>query len=285
LLTPIIGMTVTLAAVYIPIGFLSGLTGVLIREFAFTLAVAVLISGVVALTLSPIMSAYASPARGEEGKVTRWVNRRFDVLRQRYESMLERSLRWTPQLLTFGLFFSLLAIPFLLMSQQELAPIEDESSIFVISNAPPEASLEYTHKHMHDVVDVMNGLDDATYMWQIVNPNGAVGGQTFTDPAQRNSTPLELLPSTYGKLLRVPGLQAFPNLSPSLPSAGQFSVEMVVTAPASAEEMQPYADQLLQAAFDSGLFLFADTNLKVDFPQAHFELDRDRIADLGSGAR
>jgi multidrug efflux pump len=281
LLTPIIGMTVTLAAVYIPIGFLSGLTGVLIREFAFTLAVAVLISGVVALTLSPIMSAYASPARGEEGKVTRWVNRRFDVLRQRYESMLERSLRWTPQLLTFGLFFSLLAIPFLLMSQQELAPIEDESSIFVISNAPPEASLEYTHKHMHDVVDVMNGLDDATYMWQIVNPNGAVGGQTFTDPAQRNSTPLELLPSTYGKLLRVPGLQAFPNLSPSLPSAGQFSVEMVVTAPVPTEEMQPYADQLLQAAYDSGLFLFADTNLKVDFPQANFELDRDRIADLG----
>ena len=281
LLTPIIGMTVTLAAVYIPIGFLSGLTGVLIREFAFTLAVAVLISGVVALTLSPIMSAYASPPRGEEGKVTSWINHRFDVLRQRYESMLERSLRRTPQLLAFGLFFSLLAIPFLLMSQQELAPIEDESSIFVIANAPPEASLEYTAKHMHDVVDIMNGLDDATYMWQILNPNGAYGGQKFTDPGQRNSTPMELLPSTYGKLLQVPGLQAFPNLSPSLPSAGQFSVEMVVTAPASTEEMQPYADQLVQAAYASGLFLFADTNLKVDFPQANFELDRDRIADLG----
>ena len=281
LLTAIIGMTLTLAAVYLPIGFLSGLTGVLIREFAFTLAVAVLISGVVALTLSPIMSAYVSPARGAEGKTTRWVNGRFDLLRRRYESMLERSLRWTPQLLAFGLFFSMLAIPFLLLSQQELAPIEDESSIFVISNAPPEASLAYTHHHMHDVVDVMNGLDGATRMWQIINPDGAVGGQNFIDPAQRNVTPMEMLPSTFGQLAKIPGLQAFPNLSPSLPSAGQFSVEVVVTAPASVEDMQPYADQLLQAAYESGLFLFVDTNLKIDFPQANFELDRDRIADLG----
>jgi len=281
LLTAIIGMTLTLAAVYLPIGFLSGLTGVLIREFAFTLAVAVLISGIVALTLSPIMSAYVSPPRGAEGKTTRWVNSRFDRLRLRYESMLERSLCWTPQILTFGLFFALLAIPFLLMSQQELAPIEDESSIFVISNAPPEASLEYTHHHMHDVVDIMNGLDGATRMWQIINPDGAVGGQNFVDPSERNMTPMDMLPSTFGQLARVPGLQAFPNLSPSLPSAGQFSVEMVVTAPASAQEMQPYADQLLQAAYESGLFLFVDTNLKIDFPQAHFELDRDRIADLG----
>lgn len=281
LLTPIIGMTITLAAVYVPIGFLSGLTGVLIKEFAFTLAVAVLISGIVALTLSPIMSAYASPPRGEEGRVTRWINMRFDWLRQHYENALQYSLRWTPQLLVFGLFFSLLVIPFLMFSQQELAPIEDESSIFVVSEAPPEASIDYTHKHMHDVVDVMNNLNDATDMWQIVNPNGSFGGQSFVDPKDRNATPLEMLQSTFGELSQVPGLRAFPNLFPPLPSAGQFSVELVVTAPVSTEEMQPYAQKLLAAAYASNLFLFADTNLKLDFPQAHFELDRDRIADLG----
>lgn len=281
LLTPIIGMTITLAAVYVPIGFLSGLTGVLIKEFAFTLAVAVLISGVVALTLSPIMSAYASPERGEEGNITRWINARFEWLRHRYEKALERSLQWTPQLLVFGLFFSLLAVPFLLMSQQELAPIEDESSIFVVSEAPPEASIEYTHKHMHDVVDVMNGLPDATYMWQILNPNGSFGGQEFIDPKDRDATPLDILMPTFAKLAQVPGLRAFPNLFPPLPSAGQFSVELVVTAPVSVEEMQPYAQKLLAAAYASNLFLFADTNLKLDFPQAHFELDRERISDLG----
>lgn len=281
LLKPIIGMTITLAAVYVPVGFLSGLTGVLIKEFAFTLAVAVLISGLVALTLSPIMSAYASPPRGEEGRMTAWVNTRFDWLRQRYERLLVHSLNWTPQILGFGLFFSALAIPFLLMSQQELAPIEDESSIFVISEAPPEASLAYTHRHMRDVVDVMNNLPDATYMWQVVNHSGAFGGQEFVDPKRRDETPMDMLQSTFGKLAQIPGLRAFPNLFPPLPSAGQFSVELVVTAPATVEEMEPYAQKLLEAAYASNLFLFADTDLKLDFPQTHFTLDRDRIADLG----
>ncbi|MFT5209536.1 MAG: multidrug efflux pump [Flavobacterium sp.] len=281
LLTPIIGMSVTLAAVYVPIGFLSGLTGVLIKEFAFTLAVAVLISGMIALTLSPIMSAYASHTRGQEGAMTRWVNTRFERLQKRYEILLTHSLDWTPQILAFALLFSLLTIPFLMMSQQELAPIEDENSIFVISTPPPEASLAYTHEHMFDVVHVMNNLPKATYMWQIVNPGGAVGGQQFVDPSERDFTTLDMMPQTFGRLSKIPGLEAFPNSSPSLPSAGRFSVELVVTSADSAEEMQPYAEKLLAAAYASKLFLFADTNLKIDFPQAHFELDRDRIADLG----
>ena len=281
LLTPIIGMTITLAAVYIPVGFLSGLTGVLIKEFAFTLAVAVLISGLVALTLSPIMSAYASPPRGEEGRMTIWVNTRFDWLRQHFERMLTSSLGWTPQILGFGLFFALLSVPFLLMSQQELAPIEDESSIFVVSEAPPEASLAYTHRHMRDVVNVMNNLPNATFMWQVLRPNGAFGGQEFVEPGKRDETPMDMLQSTFGKLAQIPGLRAFPNLFPPLPSAGQFAVELVVTAPATVEEMEPYAQKLLEAAYASNLFLFADTDLKLDFPQTHFELDRDRIADLG----
>ena len=281
LLTPIIGMSITLAAVYVPIGFLSGLTGVLIKEFAFTLAVAVLISGMIALTLSPIMSAYASPAMGQEGAMTRWVNARFSSLQRRYEAFLSHSLGWTPQLLGFAIVFSLLSVPFLLMSQQELAPIEDQNEIFVISTPPPEASLEYTHEHMFDVVDVMSNLPSATYMWQIVNPAVAIGGQQFVDPSERDFTTLDMMSETFGRLSKVPGLQAFPNSSPSLPSAGQYSVELVVTAAASAEEMQPYAEKLLAAAYASNLFLFADTNLKIDFPQAHFELNRDRIADVG----
>ena len=281
LLTPIIGMSITLAAVYVPIGFLSGLTGVLIKEFAFTLAVAVLISGMIALTLSPIMSAYASPAKGQEGAMTRWVNARFSSLQRRYEAFLSHSLGWTPQLLGFAIVFSLLSVPFLLMSQQELAPIEDQNEIFVISTPPPEASLEYTHEHMFDVVDVMSNLPSATYMWQIVNPAVAIGGQQFVDPSERDFTTLDMMAETFGRLSKVPGLQAFPNSSPSLPSAGQYSVELVVTAAASAEEMQPYAEKLLAAAYASNLFLFADTNLKIDFPQAHFELNRDRIADVG----
>ncbi len=281
LLTPIIGMTVTLAAVYVPIGFLSGLTGVLIKEFAFTLAVAVLLSGLVALTLSPIMSAYASPERGEEGRLTRQINSNFDFMRGLYERMLRTTLSWTPQVLSFALFLALLAVPFLLMSQQELAPIEDESEIFVISEAPAEASVLYTHNHMRDVVNVMNGLPDTTSMWQVISPNAAFGGQEFVEHAKRNFTPMDLLQPTFAELAAIPGLRAFPNLVPSLPSAGQFAVELVVTAPVPVEDMQPYAEKLLEATYASGKFMFADTNLKIDYPQANFSLDRDRIADLG----
>ncbi|MFK7732346.1 MAG: efflux RND transporter permease subunit [Pseudomonadales bacterium] len=281
LLTPIIGMTVTLAAVYVPIGFLSGLTGVLIKEFAFTLAVAVLLSGLVALTLSPIMSAYASPARGKEGKLTKQINANFDAVRQIYERMLRSTLSWTPQILCFALFLALLAIPFLLMSQQELAPIEDEGEIFVISEAPAEASVIYTDDHMRDVVHVMNALPDTKSMWQVVNPNAGYGGQEFVEHAKRDFTPMDLLQPTFAELAAIPGLRAFPNLVPSLPSAGQFAVELVVTAPVPVEDMQPYADKLVDAAYASGKFMFVDTNLKIDFPQANFTLDRDRIADLG----
>jgi multidrug efflux pump len=134
---------------------------------------------------------------------------------------------------------------------------------------------------LHDVVDVMNNLPGATFMWQVLSPNGAFGGQEFVDPKQRDDTPMDMLQSTFGKLAQIPGLRAFPNLFPPLPSAGQFSVELVVTAPATVEEMEPYAQKLLEAAYASNLFLFADTDLKLDFPQTHFELDRDRIADLG----
>jgi multidrug efflux pump len=127
LLAPIIAMTLTLAAVYAPIGFLSGLTGFLFREFAFTLAIAVLISGVVAITLSPIMSAYVSPEGGKEGRFTQRVNHYFDRLQQCYFRVLDTLFAWRAQIYLVAIVFALLSVPFYLLSQKELAPIEDQS--------------------------------------------------------------------------------------------------------------------------------------------------------------
>ena len=127
LLSPIIAMTITLGVVYAPIGFLSGLSGVLFREFAFTLAVAVLISGFVALTLSPIMSAWVCPDRGHETRITRWVNRWFETISIRYGKLIDFSLRWRVQLIAAGVFFTLLIVPLYLFSLKELAPVEDQS--------------------------------------------------------------------------------------------------------------------------------------------------------------
>ena len=281
LLAPIVGMTITLAVVYAPIGFLSGLTGVLFREFAFTLAVAVLISGVVAITLSPIMSAWANPEGGREGRMTRRVNARFDALHRRYGALLARVLDWRAQVLAAGLFFSLLMVPFYLLSQKELAPIEDQSSINIVVDAPSSASLEYTNDYMYDVIATVLGIPGVRYVWQVVQSSGAFGGIVFVHPSQRDQNVQELLPQVFARVAEVTGLRVFPILFPALPSAGQFDVEMVVQSSESPEQMKRYADQLLEAAQASGRFMFVDTDLEIDMPQLRFVLDRERIAELG----
>lgn len=281
LLAPIIGMTITLAAVYAPIGFLSGLTGVLFKEFAFTLAVAVLISGVVALTLSPIMSAYVCAPGGKETKATAWVNERFLQLENRYQALLVNIISWRPQLLFFGLFFSLLMIPFYFFSQQELAPVEDQSTINVIIESAPEASLQYTNDYMFSMVDDLLAEPGTDFMWQVVSPAGGYSGLEFVSFKDREQSVHQLLPDIFTKLSANSGLKAFPVLPPALPSAGRFDVEMVVQSSDSYKKMKQYADQLVAAAFHSNQFMFADTDLKIDLPQAKFLLNRERIADVG----
>jgi multidrug efflux pump len=281
LLAPIVGMTITLAAVYAPIGFLSGLTGVLFKEFAFTLAVAVLISGIVALTLSPIMSAYATPEGGHEGRMTIWVNERFSWLQEKYGALLEKAMNMRAQVLFVGAFFSLLVVPFYLFSLQELAPTEDQSGISVIVAAPPEASLDYTTANMNDVVGRLMKMPGTDFMWQIVFASGGFGGLEFVDFDEREQSVQALLPRVFGELSQVPGLKAFPVLPPALPTAGNFDVELVVMSSDSPQRMKAYADQLIGAAYQSGKFMFVDTDLKVDLPQVRFVLDRQRIADLG----
>ncbi|MFT4927788.1 MAG: multidrug efflux pump [Phenylobacterium sp.] len=281
LLTPIIGMTITLAAVYAPVGFLSGLTGVLFKEFAFTLAVAVLISGVVAVTLSPIMSAYASPLGGREGWLTKKVNAQFAKIQQYYSKLLDHTLTWQAQVLVMGLFIALLTIPFYFLSLQELAPIEDQGSINVIVESAPDASLEYTTSAMFDVVDTMSSTEGADMMWQILTPVGGFSGMEYVAFDQRERSVHELLPEVYGKLAQVSGVRALPVLPAALPTAGNFDVELVVLSSDSPQQMQQYANQLVGAAYQSGRFMFADTDLKTDLPQARFHLNRARIADLG----
>lgn len=281
LLTPIIGMTITLAAVYAPIGFLSGLTGILFKEFAFTLSVAVLISGVVALTLSPIMSAYANPEGGKTSPMTQWVNERFDHLHRYYGRLLDTVFNWHKQILFAGLFFSLLVAPFYLFSQKELAPIEDQNSINIIVDSPATASIAYTKNAMFDVIDNLLQLPDTLYIWQVVRPNGGFGGIIFSDVNERDQTVQELLPGVFQIASQATGLRVLPVLFPALPTAGRFDVEMVVQSSDPPAVMKPYADKLIASAYQSGQFMFADTDLKIDMPQVKFVLDRERIADLG----
>lgn len=281
LLVPVISMTLTLAMVYAPIGFLSGLTGVLFKEFAFTLAIAVLLSGVVAITLSPIMSAYVADAKGKEGRLTRLINGLFAKLQVRYSKLLKRSMGYQGQIMLVALVIGLLIVPFYQQSAKELAPIEDQSSINVVMQSPPESSLKYNETNIKPVVENLLTVEGGEQMWQVITSSGGFGGLEFVKSDQRDFTTAEKMPEIYGRLTGSASLNNLPILPSPLPTAGQFDVEMVVKSSASYEEMKEYADALVYAAFGSGKFLYADTDLKIDLPQMSLKLNRQKIADLG----
>jgi len=281
LLSPIVAMTVTLAVVYAPIGILSGLTGVLFKEFAFSLAVAVLISGVVALTLSPVMSAWVCPDRGHETPATRWVNKRFDSSSRFYAKVVDLSLKYRWQLIAAGLFFSLLTVPLYLFSLKELAPVEDQSGVTIVSDAAPDSAIEDTYESMRSVVQVLSEYEGALDMWHVVLSSGGYGGQDFVEPNERDWSLQDRVFTMYDDLKQIAPLSVFPILDSSLPSAGQFDVEVAISSSDDAATMLTYAQQLVNAAEESGLFMFADTDLRVDLVQARIDIEKQRVADLG----
>ena len=281
LFAPIVAMTITLAAVYAPIGFLSGLTGVLFKEFVFTLAIAVIMSGVVAVTLSPIMSAYMAPERGREGRFTRIVGQVFDRLRDGYGVVLELVLRFRAQVLAFGAFVCVLAIPLYLFSGKELAPVEDQGVVFLLVTSAPDATLAYTAGHMDEAYETGAALPEFQAMFEVVFPSSGFGGYLLKNWHDRERTAHEIQPEVFGALSQLEELQVFAVLPPALPGAGNYDVELVVKGTGPAEEVAGYAGQLVGAAFESGKFMFADTDLKVDLPQVRVVVDRERVADLG----
>ncbi|MGH6933280.1 MAG: efflux RND transporter permease subunit [Dongiaceae bacterium] len=281
LFTPIIAMTITLATVYAPIGLLSGLTGVLFKEFAFTLAIAVIFSGVVAITLSPIMSAYMAPLGGHEGRYTRFVGHVFDRVSDGYRALLGGVLRLRAQVLAAGVFICLLAVPLYMFSGQELAPVEDEGFVLLIINSAPDASLAYTSGNMDEVYQAGTTLPEFEAMFEIVFPSSGFGGYLFKNWHERARSAHEIQPEIFAMLSQVRELQIFPVLPPALPGAGNYDVELVIKGPGTPEQMADYAARLAGATLGSGKFLFADTDLKIDLPQVRVVVDRERVADLG----
>ncbi|MBN8643917.1 MAG: efflux RND transporter permease subunit [Planctomycetes bacterium] len=282
LFAPVISMTITLAAVYTPIGFQGGLTGGLFREFAFALAAAVIVSGVVAITLSPIMSARLVAEGGKESRFAAMVNRHFDRLRGLYGRVLDHTLtvRWPIALAAVAI--AVAAYPLYTKSRSELAPTEDEGIVFTYVQSAPDASLNYTLKGFSHVANAFLSVPETRFFFQVSQVAGGFGGiQTHNWDERERSTREILEQEIYGKLAAIDAIQAFPSLPPPLPGAGQFDVEFIVTSTEPAEKMAPIAGQLLGAAFASGKFLFAQTDLKIDLPQARIVIDKKKVADLG----
>jgi multidrug efflux pump len=281
LVGPIIAMTITLAAVYAPVGIQGGLTGALFREFAFTLAGAVIVSGVVALTLSPMMGSKLLRAGDTDRGFAGWVNRRFESVRSAYTRTLSGTLQYRPVVLAVWAIVVLLIVPFYMFSQRELAPAEDQGVVFGVIQASANSTLDQTNLFTNQVYDVYHSFPESGSIFQITSPNGGFGGMVTKPWSQRTKTAQQLLVESVGPLSKVPGIRVIPLTPPPLPGGGNFPVEFVVTSAMEPRQLDAFAKQLVQKAFASGLFIFADADLKFDQPQAEVVFDRDKLRSQG----
>jgi multidrug efflux pump len=281
LVGPIISMTITLAAVYAPIGIQGGLTGALFREFAFTLAGAVIVSGVVALTLSPMMGSKLLRAGATERGFAGMINRHFERVRQFYTRSLGGTLRYRPVVLTLWAIVVVLMIPFYMFSQRELAPAEDQGVVFGVIQASPNSTIDQTTLYTKQVYDVYHAFPESQSIFQITSPTGGFGGMVTKPWSQRKKTAQQLLIESTGPLSKIAGIRTIPLTPPPLPGGGDFPVDFVIASPGEPQQLVDFAKQLVGKAFASGLFIYADSDLKFDQPQAEVVFDRDKLRSQG----
>ena len=281
LVGPIISMTITLAAVYAPIGIQGGLTGALFREFAFTLAGAVVVSGIVALTLSPMMGSRLLREGATERGFAGLVNRQFERVRQWYSRNLAGTLRYRPVILTLWAIVILLMIPFYMFSQRELAPSEDQGVVFGVIQASPNSTIDQTNMYTKEVYNVYHSFPESQSVFQINSPTGGFGGMVTKPWSERNKTTQQLLLESTGPLSKIAGIRVIPLTPPPLPGGGDFPVDFVIASPAEPQQLVDFAKQLVAKAFASGLFIYADSDLKFDQPQTEVVFDRDKLRSQG----
>ncbi len=282
LVGPIIAMTVTLAAVYAPIGLQGGLTGSLFREFAFTLAGAVTISGVVALTLSPVMSSrLLTPGAAEHGFAGK-IARDFKRFTAFYGRWLDRTLDARPAVYVVWIVVSLLTVPMFMMSPRELAPTEDQGVIFGILDASANSTLDQTSRYAAAVNRTFHGIPETDFTFQVTQPNSGFSGMVVKPWGERERSIFRILPEVQRKLQGIPGIRLLPVLPPALPGGGQFPVEFILASTAETAEILQFAQQIQLKALQSGLFAFPPLiDVKIDQPQSEILVDRDKAAELG----
>ncbi|HXQ82061.1 MAG TPA: efflux RND transporter permease subunit, partial [Opitutaceae bacterium] len=281
LVGPIIAMTVTLAAVYAPIGLQGGLTGSLFREFAFTLAGAVTISGIVALTLSPMMSAHLIKPGDEERGFAKIVTHTFNRVRRAYSRVLELTLASRGCIYAVWAVISAAGVFMILHAKSELAPTEDQGVIFGIGTTAANATLDQNIPYATAVEKAFFSDPDANFVFQITFPDQAIGGLVAKPWGERKRPIKTILAQMQPKVSAIPGIQLQLVQPPALPGGGTFPVEVVLTSTADSEEILSFAQQLADKAMASRMFYFQSIDVKYDAPQSEVVLDRDKVAALG----
>ncbi len=289
LVGPVISMAITLAAVYAPIGFQGGLTGALFREFAMTLAGAVLISGFVALTLSPMMSAHLLRGGGHEEKgLTGTINHFFDRVRDRYERAIGASLGWVPVTITAACLLTLLLVPFFMLAQRELAPKEDQGVVFSLMIPSPTATIDQNIIYANEVQKMFMNVPEYENSFQITGARFGFSGIILKPWSERSRSSLEIEQALQAPSAAIAGLNVVITTPDPLPSGGSMPIDFVVRSTADHREMEEFAQKLAlfanteaNAGGGAPTFYFADTDLRFDLPQVEIEIDKDKVAAMG----
>ena len=287
---PIIAMTTTLVAVYAPIGFMGGLVGSLFVEFAFTLAGAVLISGVVALTLSPMISARVLRTDKDAGRFEHGVESFFQWLARVYGKALHGWLRYPGVTVIIALAVIGSVYVMYTMTQKELAPTEDQSILFFQATAPETATVDYNLRYIDQVQERFEAIPEYKESFIIAgfggSPTTTFGGFKMSQPSERERSQMAIQPELQGSLASVPGFQTVIFPRPSLPSPGRgVPVEFVILSDASYAELDRLADELVGRAMQSGQFMFLQKDVKFERPRTIIDIDRDLAGDLGIDMR
>ncbi|MGJ4912533.1 MexW/MexI family multidrug efflux RND transporter permease subunit [Bradyrhizobium sp. HKCCYLRH2060] len=281
---PVISMTITLAAVYAPIGFLGGLTGSLFREFAFTLAGSVIVSGVIALTLSPMMCSVLLRS-AEEGRFARLVNRVFGAMTRWYGRQLDRSLDYRPVTALFALTI-LGLVGFLYMhTAKELAPEEDQGIVFSITKAPKYANIDYINFYTDKVDKAFQKFPETDLRFVlngIQGPQGGFAGMLLKPWDERTRSSIKLKPLVQAELSKIEGINAFAFNLPALPGGpGGLPVQMVISSTSGFQAVYEQMAKLKDAARKSGMFIVSDSDLDFNQPVVKVSIDRSKASDLG----
>ena len=283
---PIVAMTVVLVAVYVPIGFQGGLTGALFTEFAFTLVGAITVSAIVALTLSPMMCSrllkpHAEGGDGWQDRLVDFIDRVFARLRRRYEGWLHGSLNYLPVTAVFAAIV-LTSIYFLYSgAKSELAPQEDQGVVITSSTAAPNATLQQRLLYSRQIYETFANYPETDHVFQIDAPAQSIAGMVLKPWDERKRTSNTLQPIVQQDVAQIAGLRVVAFQLPSLPGAQGLPVQFVINTTDSFDRLNDIAQQFLQEAVKSGMFIFLDTDLKIDRPQSTVVIDRDKAAQLG----
>jgi multidrug efflux pump len=282
---PVVSMTITLAAVYAPIGFLEGLTGALFKEFALTLAGAVVISGIVALTLSPMMCALLLRRDENPSGLAHKLDQLFERIKRRYQSLLHGTLNTRPVVLVFALIVLCLIPVLLKFTKSELAPDEDQGIIFMMATSPQPTNLNYINRYTSEFIEIFKTFPEYYSSFQINGFNGVqtgIGGFLLKPWDERSRTQMAILPEVQAKLAGISGLQIFGFNLPSLPGTGEgLPFQFVVNTANDYASLLQVVERIKARAVESGKFAFLDIDLAFDKPEVVVEIDRAKAAQTG----